>query len=131
MAPSTIDYRSREGYSANKVAAEQVLLDSGFPVTVLRASKVPGIWAARPREWMFVKRALDRRPAVFLARRGAGADHPTAVVNAATLVETVAAQPGRRPHCREWCAGGASLGLHPADRAGYQCRARSGVPAGG
>src|ERR1700758_1699627 len=72
MAPSAgSDYQSREGYGACKVAAEQVLLDSGAPVTVLRPGKVHGPWAARPREWVFVKRVLDRRPAVFLARRGA------------------------------------------------------------
>jgi nucleoside-diphosphate-sugar epimerase len=36
MAPSDIDYNSREGYGANKVAAENVLLDSGMAVSVLR-----------------------------------------------------------------------------------------------
>ncbi len=96
MAPSDIDFNSREGYGANKVAAEQVLLDSGAPVTVLRPSKVHGVGGTRPREWMFVRRVLDRRPAVFLARRGAGIDHPSAAANIAALVETVAAVPGRR-----------------------------------
>jgi nucleoside-diphosphate-sugar epimerase len=67
MAPGFGDYATREGYGANKVAAEQVLLDSGLPVTVLRPSKIHGAGSARPREWVFVKRALDRRPAVFLA----------------------------------------------------------------
>ena len=69
------DYTTREGYAANKVAAEQVLLESGGPVTVLRPSKIHGPGARRPREWVFVKRVLDRRPAVFLAHRGAGVDH--------------------------------------------------------
>ena len=50
-----MDHESREGYGANKVAAEHVLLDSGRPVTVLRPSKVHGAGAARPREWIFVK----------------------------------------------------------------------------
>jgi nucleoside-diphosphate-sugar epimerase len=63
---------------------------------VLRPSKVHGAGSTRPREWVFVKRVLDRRPAVLLARRGAGVDHSTAAANVATLVETVAAQPGRR-----------------------------------
>ena len=63
LAPLDIDYRSREGYGANKVAAEQVMLDSGLPVSILRPSKIHGRGAARPREWMFVKRVLDRRPA--------------------------------------------------------------------
>jgi nucleoside-diphosphate-sugar epimerase len=97
LAPTEdIDYATREGYGANKVAAEQVLLDSGLPVTVLRPSKIHGVGSARPREWIFVKRVLDRRPAVLLAHRGAGVDHPTAATNIAALVETAAAQPGRR-----------------------------------
>jgi nucleoside-diphosphate-sugar epimerase len=96
MQPGNGDYESREGYGANKVAAEHVLLDSGYPVTVIRASKVHGDGAARPREWMFVKRVLDRRPAVFLASKGAGGDHTTAAVNTAALVETIAARPGQR-----------------------------------
>ena len=96
MRPGAGDYDSREGYGANKVAAENALLDSGHPVTVIRASKVHGEGAARPREWMFVKRVLDRRPAVFLAHAGQGADHTTAAVNTAALVERVAAVPGLR-----------------------------------
>jgi len=96
MAPGDGDYDSREGYGANKVAAENVLLDSGEPVTVLRPSKIHGVGAKTPREWVFVKRVLDRRPAVFLARRGAGVDHPTAAANIAALIELVAAKPGRR-----------------------------------
>jgi len=96
MAAGDGDYDSREGYGANKVAAEQVLLDSGLPVTVLRPSKIHGAGAARPREWVFVKRVLDRRPAVFLARGGSGVDHTTAAANIAALIETVAARPGTR-----------------------------------
>jgi nucleoside-diphosphate-sugar epimerase len=97
MAPSADgDYQSREGYGANKIAAEQVLLDSGAPVTVLRPGKVHGAWAARPREWVFVKRSLDRRPVVFLAQRGASVAQTTAAVNIAALIETVAGKPGSR-----------------------------------
>jgi nucleoside-diphosphate-sugar epimerase len=96
VAPGDMDYNSREGYGANKVAAEQVLLDSGAPVTVLRPSKVHGQGALRPREWVYVKRILDRRPAVLLAHRGVGADHPTASANIAALVEVAAARPGPR-----------------------------------
>jgi nucleoside-diphosphate-sugar epimerase len=96
VAPGDSDYATREGYGANKVAAEQVLLDSGLPVTVLRPSKVHGAGAENPREWVFVKRVLDRRPAVLLARHGAGVDHTTAAANIAALVEVAAAKPGRR-----------------------------------
>jgi nucleoside-diphosphate-sugar epimerase len=96
MAPGRGDYMSREGYGANKVAAEQILLDSGAPVTVLRPSKIHGAGARNPREWVFVKRILDRRPAVFLAHRGAGVDHTTAAANIAALIEVAAAKPGQR-----------------------------------
>lgn len=87
---------TREGYGANKVAAEEVLLDSGHAVTVLRPSKVHGAWSRCPREWMFVKRVLDRRPQVVLAGRGAGGDHPSAATNIAALIEAVAARPARQ-----------------------------------
>jgi nucleoside-diphosphate-sugar epimerase len=96
MAPGDGDYQTREGYGANKVAAENVLLDSGAPVTVLRPSKIHGAGGSRPREWVFVKRALDRRHVVVLAHRGAGVDHTTAAVNLGALIEAVAARPGRR-----------------------------------
>jgi nucleoside-diphosphate-sugar epimerase len=96
VAPSDDDYTTRGGYGANKVAAEHVLLDSGVPVTVLRPSKIHGAGSRRPREWIFVKRVLDRRPVVFLAHRGAGVDHPTAAANIAALIEVAAEKPGRR-----------------------------------
>jgi nucleoside-diphosphate-sugar epimerase len=96
MAPGDMDPRSREGYGANKVAAEHVALDSGLPISVLRPSRMHGVGAARPREWVFVKRVLDRRPTVLLAARGAGIVHPTAAVNTAALIETVAQLPGAR-----------------------------------
>ena len=97
MRPSDADADSPEGYGANKVAAEELLLDSGRLVTVLRPSKVHGMGAARPREWMFVKRVLDRRPAVFLANGGDGGDHTTAAVNTAALVAHLATiAPGTR-----------------------------------
>ena len=96
VAPGRGDYTTREGYAANKVAAEQVLLGSGRPVTVLRPSKAHGAGAPRPREWFFVKRVLDRRPALVLAGRGASVDHTTAAANIAALIETAARVPGTR-----------------------------------
>jgi nucleoside-diphosphate-sugar epimerase len=96
MTPGSGDYMSREGYGANKVAAEQVLLDSGCPVTVLRPSKIHGPGSRQPREWVFVRRVLDRRPAVFLAHRGAGVDHTTAAANIAALIAVAADSPGAR-----------------------------------
>jgi nucleoside-diphosphate-sugar epimerase len=89
-------YDSAEGYGANKVAAERVLLDSGHPVTVVRASKIHGAGAVPAREWVFVRRVLDRRRVLLLADGGRGVDHPTAAANLARLVETVADRPGGR-----------------------------------
>lgn len=96
MAPGDTDVNSREGYGANKVAAEQTLLASGAPVTVIRPSKVHGAGALRPREWVFVKRILDQRPVLLLANEGRGGDHPSAAANIAALIEVVAARPGAR-----------------------------------
>ena len=96
VAPGDGESMTAEGYPANKVAAENVLLDSGLPVTVLRPSKIHGPSSRRPREWFFVKRVLDRRPAIFLADRGAGVDHTSAAANIAALIGVVAAEPGTR-----------------------------------
>ena len=95
VTPGDGDYQTAEGYAPNKVAAEQVLLNSGAPVTVLRPSKIHGAGALRPREWVFVKRVVDQRPAVFLAGHES-VDHTSAAANIAALVERVAALPGRR-----------------------------------
>jgi nucleoside-diphosphate-sugar epimerase len=96
VTPGNGDYSSREGYGANKIAAEHVLLNSGASITVVRPSKVHGVGAVRPREWYFVKRALDRRPRVLLQNGGQSVDHPTAAENLAALVEVVAKKPARR-----------------------------------
>ena len=96
VAPGDGYFDSPEGYGRNKVAAEQVLLDSGHPVSVVRASKVHGEGASPAREWIFVRRILDARKAVLLASSGSGVDHTTAAVNTAALVECVAANPGAR-----------------------------------
>ena len=96
LHPNHAPFNSREGYGPNKVAAEQVLLNSPHPVSILRPSKVHGAWSRQPREWVFVKRVLDRRPVVVLANRGLGADHPSAAANIAALIDIVAARPGQR-----------------------------------
>jgi nucleoside-diphosphate-sugar epimerase len=96
MAPSDIDHNSREGYGANKVAAENVLLGSGTAVSVLRPSRIHGTGASRPREWVFVRRVLDGRRHLLLARGGRGASHPTAAVNLAALIVFCASRPAAR-----------------------------------
>lgn len=97
MAPrEDIDHLSADGYGANKVAAERVLLDSGHPVTVLRPSRVHGDGTAKPDEWVFVKRVLDRRGVVVLCRGGRGVDQTSAAANIAALIEVAADRPGPR-----------------------------------
>src|SRR5207247_11042238 len=75
---------------------EPVLLARGGPVTVVRRSTSHGPGSQPPREWVLVKRVLDRPPAVFLANPGAGVDHTTAAANIAALIEVAAGSPGAR-----------------------------------
>jgi hypothetical protein len=96
LAAGNGDHNTAEGYGPNKVAAEQTLLDSGYPVTVIRASKVHGRGAAPAREWFFVKRILDGRRAIFLRNGGRSVDHTSAAVNLAALIGTVAGLSGTR-----------------------------------
>ncbi|MET9291043.1 NAD(P)H-binding protein [Streptomyces sp. NPDC003077] len=96
MTPGDMDHRSPEGYGANKAAAERTALDSGLPVTVIRPGLVHGPGAANPREWVLVKRILDRRATVLLADGGRGVVHTTAAANLAALIATVAERPGTR-----------------------------------
>lgn len=96
MAPGIGDPAIGEGYGSHKVAAERTVLDSDLPVTVIRPSKIHGAGGTQPREWVFVKRCLDRRSAVVLADRGRSIDHTTSAANLAALVEVVADKPGRR-----------------------------------
>ena len=96
MAPGTGDPMIGEGYGSHKVAAELTVLDGDAPVTVIRPSKIHGPGGTHPREWVFVKRCLDRRSAVVLADEGRGIDHTTAAANLAALVEAVAHHPDKR-----------------------------------
>ena len=63
---------------------------------MLRPSRIHGVGAARPLEWVFVTRALDKRRHLLLANEGRGINHPTAAVNLAALVELCATNPGTR-----------------------------------
>jgi len=84
-------------YSTRKVALERrVLDDSCTPVTVLRPCAVHGANSRHPREWWFVKRILDRRPAIPLAYRGTSRFHTSAVANIAALARVAAETPGCR-----------------------------------
>jgi nucleoside-diphosphate-sugar epimerase len=90
------EYDSRQGYGANKVAAEVTLLDSGVPVSVLRPSRIHGPSGSRPREWFVVRRLLDGRRRLPLAHHGRSGNHPSAAANLARLVLTCAEHPGQR-----------------------------------
>lgn len=96
VAPGDGDPTSRDGYAANRVAAEQRLLDNGAPVTVLRPSKAYGVGIGRPREWFVVRRALDGRERIALADAGRSVDHTTSADGIADVVRIVADAPDRR-----------------------------------
>lgn len=96
VAAADLDPTSRDGYAAGKVAAEQVLLDHGAPVSVLRPSKVYGVDIGRPREWFVVRRFLDGRERILLADHGRSVDHTTAAAGVASLTRLLADLPDRR-----------------------------------
>jgi nucleoside-diphosphate-sugar epimerase len=86
-----------ETYSTKKVAIERALLEQdAIPSTLIRAGAIYGPGDVNSREWYFVKRALDRRPVVVLARRGESRFQPTSVHNLAELIRLAAERPGRR-----------------------------------
>lgn len=71
------------GYSAGKVALELALGDA--PVTILRPCAIHGIGARHPREWWFVKRALDKRARVPLVDAGQNIFHTSSATGIASL----------------------------------------------
>ncbi len=84
-------------YSTRKIAMERHLLDeSAAQVTILRPCAIYGLGSRHPREWWFVKRILDRRPAIPLAYGGVSRFHTTSVANIAALTRVVVERPGRR-----------------------------------
>ncbi|WP_050763964.1 NAD-dependent epimerase/dehydratase family protein [Beijerinckia indica] len=84
-------------YSTRKVAIEYMLLDQAtHPVTILRPCAIHGVGSQRPREWWFVKRMLDARPAIPLAYSGTSRFHTTSVINIAALTRLCLEKPGSR-----------------------------------
>lgn len=71
------------GYSSGKVAMENALLAA--PVTILRPCAIYGIGARHPREWWFVKRALDGRKRVPLVDAGQNIFHTSSAIGIASL----------------------------------------------
>ncbi len=87
----------RTGYAAGKVALEQAwLAQQAVPVTVLRPGAIHGPGCVQPREWTFVKRALDRRAVRVLAYDGQSRFHTTSSAVLGELTRLAAATPGTR-----------------------------------
>lgn len=75
-----------DGYSASKVAMEQAL--SGR-AAVLRPGAIHGIGARHPREWWFVKRALDGRVRVPVYDAGRSVFHTSSTLGIGTFARHV------------------------------------------
>ncbi|HEY4031913.1 MAG TPA: NAD(P)-dependent oxidoreductase [Caulobacteraceae bacterium] len=84
------------GYAARKVALEQALLASGAPVTILRPCAIHGLHSTHPREWWFIKRALDGRRAIPVAYGGRSVFHTSSARGVAELAALCLEAPGRR-----------------------------------
>lgn len=76
-------------YSTRKVAMELALGAIDRPVAILRPGAVHGPGCNAPREWWFVKRALDRRTRVPVAYGGESRFHTTAAANIGELCRVV------------------------------------------
>lgn len=85
-------------YSSRKVAMEDVLLhdDVTVPVTILRPGTIYGPGSVHPREYWFIKRALDRRPVQLLNWGGLSQFSMSNSRNIAELVRLAAGAPRRR-----------------------------------
>lgn len=87
----------RNSYAAGKVALERAwLTDDTVPTTVLRPGAIHGPGCIQPREWLFVKRALDGRDVRVLAYGGTSRFHTTSTAVLAELIRLAAATPGSR-----------------------------------
>ncbi len=92
----TVDNDKRT-YSPLKAAMERRLLASkGLPVSILRPGAIHGLFNPTPREWYFVKRALDGRSRIILSNDGQSRFSTSSTVNIAELIALCAARPARR-----------------------------------
>ena len=76
-----------EGYSAGKVAMEAALAGRA---AILRPGAIHGIGARHPREWWFVKRALDGRVRVPVQDAGRSVFHTSSTLGIAALTRHLA-----------------------------------------
>lgn len=78
-------------YSTRKVAMERELLGgSKTPAAIVRPCAIHGPHSSHPREWWFVKRLLDGRPAIPLAYGGRSLFQTSATANIAALISAIA-----------------------------------------
>ncbi len=80
------------GYSAGKVAMETALEAAGRPVTLLRPAAIHGIGARHPREFWFLKRALDGRRVLPLKAGGATWFHTSSTAGIADFARHAVTQ---------------------------------------
>lgn len=83
-------------YSTRKVAMERALLSSGLPVTILRPCAIYGPLARHPREWWFVKRALDGRDRIPVCLGARSVFHTSSARGIADLAEICMTSPEQR-----------------------------------
>jgi len=92
----TVEPGGDDYHSIKRAIELDVLADDELRATVVRPCAIHGPHAKAAREWHFVKRALDGRRTILLARRGTGLFHTTSVENLAEVVRLAA----QRPHSR-------------------------------
>jgi len=83
-------------YSTRKVAMEQALLASDMATTILRPCAIYGAYATHPREWWFIKRALDGRPIIPVAYGAKSVFHTSSAHGVATLAALCMRRPQKR-----------------------------------
>jgi nucleoside-diphosphate-sugar epimerase len=84
------------GYFTRKVAMEQALLASGAPASVLRPCAIHGAYSTHPREWWFIKRALDGRKAIPVAYGARSIFHTSCAAGLADLTARCMGMPESR-----------------------------------
>ncbi len=92
----TVESGGEDYHSVKRSIELEVLEDSDLRATVVRPCAIHGPHAKALRDWHFVKRALDGRRAILLARRGSGLFHTTSVDNLAEVVRLAAQRPDSR-----------------------------------
>lgn len=94
-----------ETYSSRKMAMENALLDARIPVTILRPGAIYGSHARHPREWWFLKRALDRRREIPVAFDAGSVFQTSSATGLARLIELCLRDPKTRTlNATDWPA---------------------------